>query len=382
MPPSKKPILNLREDPVTDLYGNEPGWYGGAKRADFVRFVALRPRPGLPTVFLCGTMALPQREDSLLRLSTEDLPVSERFPFWREVFGRSILRLEFERVNAAPFSASAVLYGFEDLGIALGQTNGLRARRTRELTGDGSDDLICHINLFGASVVSQLGREAHVSTGAASLLSAAEPGEHTCNGPTRILNLRFPRRVLRSHCDPEAALARCVSAENESLKLLVDYISAVAGRHEFAAPQAQRAFIAHVHDLLRLSFGTGEARKELAASQSLRIARLEAIKQDIEAGLPDESLSVVNVASRRRLSARYVQLLFEEQGTTFSEYLIERRLASAYRLLTALPSEARTIAAIAYEAGFSNLSYFNRTFRRRYGATPSEIRKASRREPG
>jgi AraC-like DNA-binding protein len=34
-----------------------------------------------------------------------------------------------------------------------------------------------------------------------------------------------------------------------------------------------------------------------------------------------------------------------------------------------------SITEIAYEAGFSDLSYFNRTFRRAHGATPSDIRK-------
>jgi AraC-like DNA-binding protein len=32
------------------------------------------------------------------------------------------------------------------------------------------------------------------------------------------------------------------------------------------------------------------------------------------------------------------------------------------------------ITAIAYDAGFGDLSYFYRVFRRRYGATPSDIR--------
>jgi AraC-like DNA-binding protein len=33
-----------------------------------------------------------------------------------------------------------------------------------------------------------------------------------------------------------------------------------------------------------------------------------------------------------------------------------------------------TVSDIAYECGFSDLSYFNRAFRRRFEATPSDIR--------
>ena len=38
----------------------------------------------------------------------------------------------------------------------------------------------------------------------------------------------------------------------------------------------------------------------------------------------------------------------------------------------------RTISAIAYDAGFGDLSHFNRAFHRRYGETPSDVRAGSR----
>jgi AraC-like DNA-binding protein len=34
----------------------------------------------------------------------------------------------------------------------------------------------------------------------------------------------------------------------------------------------------------------------------------------------------------------------------------------------------RTVSSIAYDVGFGDLSYFNRCFRRTYGATPSDVR--------
>jgi AraC-like DNA-binding protein len=38
---------------------------------------------------------------------------------------------------------------------------------------------------------------------------------------------------------------------------------------------------------------------------------------------------------------------------------------------------ARSITSIAFDAGFGDLSYFNRCFRRRYGATPSDVRSSA-----
>jgi AraC-like DNA-binding protein len=38
------------------------------------------------------------------------------------------------------------------------------------------------------------------------------------------------------------------------------------------------------------------------------------------------------------------------------------------------PLASRQIGTIAFDIGFSDLSYFNRTFRRAFGVTPSELR--------
>jgi transcriptional regulator GlxA family with amidase domain len=58
-------------------------------------------------------------------------------------------------------------------------------------------------------------------------------------------------------------------------------------------------------------------------------------------------------------------------GRTFIAYLQELRVANACRLL--IESE-RGITAIAHDSGFTNLSNFNRCFRRLRGTTPREYR--------
>jgi AraC-like DNA-binding protein len=54
--------------------------------------------------------------------------------------------------------------------------------------------------------------------------------------------------------------------------------------------------------------------------------------------------------------------------------VLEHRLLRAYRSLNDPNLTDRSISALAFEAGFGDLSYFNRTFRRRFGMTPSDVR--------
>ena len=111
-------------------------------------------------------------------------------------------------------------------------------------------------------------------------------------------------------------------------------------------------------------------------------SRLQAIKADIVENAGSRALTMTALAARHRVTARYVRKLFEAEGQTFSRFVLDERLARARRMLTDPRRRAETIGAIAFAAGFSDLSYFNRVFRRRNGATPTQVRAAAMRGEG
>lgn len=53
----------------------------------------------------------------------------------------------------------------------------------------------------------------------------------------------------------------------------------------------------------------------------------------------------------------------------------EQRLLAAHRLLRDPKSSWRKVSDIAYTVGFSDLSYFHRAFKSRFGATANDIRQ-------
>jgi AraC-like DNA-binding protein len=56
--------------------------------------------------------------------------------------------------------------------------------------------------------------------------------------------------------------------------------------------------------------------------------------------------------------------------------VLEHRLVHAHRTLKSPRFAGHTVSAIAFAAGFGDLSHFNRSFRRRFGASPTEVRRA------
>ena len=91
-----------------------------------------------------------------------------------------------------------------------------------------------------------------------------------------------------------------------------------------------------------------------------------------------EPLALERVARECRVSAfHFLRLFARVTGVTPHQYLVRTRLRRAARLLS---QDAGSIAAVAYEAGFGDLSNFIRTFRRAAGASPRHFRRATRRD--
>jgi len=115
----------------------------------------------------------------------------------------------------------------------------------------------------------------------------------------------------------------------------------------------------------------------LIGRHDIRTARRAAVLREIEKRSGDPGLSAISIALLLGITPRYVHLLLEETGKSFTHHLLEQRLERAATLLRDPRWRHRKIADIAAEAGFTDLSYFNRAFRRHFGATPSDIRSAA-----
>jgi AraC-like DNA-binding protein len=172
---------------------------------------------------------------------------------------------------------------------------------------------------------------------------------------------------------------RPMASDNQALRLLTSYVTIISAEAKQPPPDLQRIAVAHIHDLAALALGATRDASEIAKGRGVRIARLHAIKADVIANIASNLLSVDVLAARHGVSPRYIRSLFQSEETTFTDFVLNQRLARAHALLIDFRSSVRSISAIAFEAGFDDLSYFNRRFRRRYGATPSDVRAAARR---
>jgi AraC-like DNA-binding protein len=142
---------------------------------------------------------------------------------------------------------------------------------------------------------------------------------------------------------------------------------------------SQRLVVPHIYDLVAHTLGGTRDAAHVANGRGVPAARLSAIMTDITENLGRSDLKISLIAARHHVTPRYVRMLFEKESLTFSEFVLGERLARAHRALVDPRGDNRPISDIAFANGFADLSYFNRTFRRRYAASPSEVREAARR---
>ena len=309
-----------------------------------------------------------------LRLAANKAPEHQRPTLLREFFDRLGVRYDAQPVHDEPIEIDLTIQALPGLQLLSGRLQGSRYRRTR-VGSDPTDDVGLIMNPKGDFLLSQRGQEIVLGDGDATLVSLTDSLESLHRPPGGLLVLRFPRpQIAWRLAGGQDFFLRRIPQTAPALRLLMNYFNVVRQEEAVAHLDLQQSIVSHFYELTAVAIGATRDAVELAREGGLRAARLHAVKQDIAKHLSRADLSVASLAVRHGCTPRYIQRLFEGEGTSFTEYVLARRLALAHRMLCDPCRDAEKITAIAFDAGFGDVSYFNRAFRQRYGDTPSAIR--------
>ena len=314
---------------------------------------------------------------SVARFSSRALPEQGRGQSIEELHERGLLGFKFTPHGKASPHVEFVNRSTPRLRILTGTYAGVRREAVSSKPGQqGGDHLYLCLTLAGTSLLSRRAREIILSGGDAVLMAAEEPPWTLSSpSPVRIAGIRLQRSALAPLVpNLDDAVMRRIPADVDGLRLLIKYLQVTADDAALAAPASQRLIINHFYDLIALTLGATRDRNALAESTSVGAVRLAAIKADIVANLHESDLNTTMIASRNRVTVRYLHKLFQKEGITCSEFVLGQRLIRAHGILSNPLHSHRAIGAIAFDLGFNDVSYFNRVFRRRYNATPSDVR--------
>lgn len=308
-------------------------------------------------------------EGRSFELSTLGLPPVDGLSSLRDLFDTKV-QLRFLADAETACDARMLVKGFPGLRLAnMSSTMNVSLIRQRQMLADQEDDVCLILNTGKALSIEQGRRLSYAVTGEAALLVYREPATISFDG-MNYLGIRVPYSALAPLTgNPAANAGRVVRRDTAALGLLAAYLKSLPDHMD--QPELRGLIMTHVYDLLALAIGATAEGREIAAQRGVKAARLQAVKEALS---KDRGISIGDIACMQGVSARYVQKLFEETGTTFTEYLLALRLEAARTMLSSPRYANWTIVAIALEAGFGDLSHFNRRFKARYEKTPSDVR--------
>jgi AraC-like DNA-binding protein len=143
------------------------------------------------------------------------------------------------------------------------------------------------------------------------------------------------------------------------------------GSEDLSDGETGRLLGNHLADLAAFALNT----ESLERSRGVRAARCAAILREIERRIADPQLTPTTIALSLGITPRYIHRVLEDTNRTFSDHVLQRRLERAAILLRDPQWLQHKVSGIANESGFKDLSYFNRSFRRYFGVTPSDMRR-------
>ncbi|MEQ1943325.1 helix-turn-helix transcriptional regulator [Mesorhizobium sp. VNQ89] len=311
----------------------------------------------------------------MLRLSDRDVPAADRLSYLHDFVARSVAGLHFTPKDRTGFAfelASRKLDAATVVGSA--RYSAVTGARTRELTADGRQNYMLTIHEAGYEIDLNRGLR-NISVARGDVVIVRESLEQTFTMPdTSLLAIVLDERRMNTLAPAIGSQPlHHLPAATPGARMLAGYGRMLLEDCALDGAAAQLA-AEHLYQLTALALEQREA--EPAAEQpGIGEARLVLVRDDIARNLADPDLDIAVVARRQGVTPRYVQRLFEREGTTFSRFLRDRRLDLARKAIE--QGDGRTIAAIAFDCGFGDLSHFNKAFRERFAATPRDIRAAA-----
>ncbi|WP_051163674.1 AraC family transcriptional regulator [Nocardia brevicatena] len=302
--------------------------------------------------------------------TTSAVAPRERADYWTELIDSYHCRLGYEFPRRDGFRGRTALRRTDNYQLIGWKSDAVTYYRgVRHVRDDSDDDYRLLLPTAGPATLRQDDRDTLLPSGVGCLVTIDRPFAMALGDDTQGLIMTIPRREVDHRLDRVAPPARPLDFTTGLGRVVADLATAlfaergILGRYQFDAVSDRMV------ELLCLLVRGDHA------PASDRLTEVEfAVRRYIRSHAHDPELTGAAVANALGWSLRQVQLALQRVGTTPRELIKEERLQLAYARLRDPAYRHRGISDLALDLGFGSASAFSTAFRRRFGASPRDIR--------
>lgn len=311
---------------------------------------------------------------ALVQIDTASVAEADRLDFWR-----STVCDQFVALDVCPANGSTV--DGQVSAISVGGTHVRRiasgphrfVRTPQQVRAADEDYLQIALARRGRTLVVQDGRETTIGPGEFVLYDSSRPFSFVTSDDFEYSVCLHPKRRLPLTRAEMAAVTAIRFDGRRGVGAMLPPMLASLYRvvADDLTDAAQDAIAQTIGDLF---VALVRSRVAPAAPDNLHLARARA---HIREHIADRDLGPASVAASCAISVSYLHKLFSECDTSVTATIREERLQGCWRDLRRPEWASMTVAAIGQRWGLTDPAYLSRSFRARFGCSPSEHRGGS-----
>jgi AraC family transcriptional regulator, positive regulator of tynA and feaB len=243
-------------------------------------------------------------------------------------------------------------------------------RTLRHTRRDDLDHYLLHFKVSGRKTLVQNDRAIEIAAGGCALIDMSRACSFVYDNTfAQCVSLHLPRRMVISHLGHEPEGNVGWGSDALAARLLTRLVLDSAKDCDSPVASAEHYMQLAACDLLGALLASSDLLTYAAHNEKM----FERVSNIVKSNFTDPSLRPQDVATEAGISLRYLQKLFTARGTTCSSFIQSLRLDYAARLvhLRNVTKSGQPLIEIAYACGFQDYPHFARSFRRRFGHSPS-----------
>jgi AraC family transcriptional regulator, positive regulator of tynA and feaB len=305
--------------------------------------------------------------------STKAIEADRPFGSWTEDLADAFVPLEPRKIAEQPFQGTISRTDVASIQISrVEATKHVVLRLRSHIARSIGDVYFVNLQLDGVGRYTQRGHEQICGPGDLAIVDTTEPFEIANCRNFSLFCFAVPRQLLPGALAERPRLRLSATEAGRALSRTLSGHAELCLRSEpnsgISAFGAQ-----HVVDLISHAPGILEGRSPERAGLSVLLSMM---LDHIDRHVDDPELCAATLAQKFHCSQRYVHKLFSTTGRSVGEHVNGQRILVCTRNLLDHAHRRATIAEVAFNAGFRDISYFNRLFKRSTGLAPREFRRA------